>query len=63
MPELPRQSNRSLTPAQQLRKLQLAVNHIADVIHVAPSDCVAELSEAVDLIHRAETGIEEERDA
>ena len=51
-----------LTPGQQLRKLQLAVDHIAAVIDDAPADCIADLNEALDLIHQAESGIEEARD-
>jgi hypothetical protein len=51
-----------VTPNQQLRKLQLAVDHIAAVIDYAPSDCAASLSEALDLIHHVEGEIEVERD-
>ena len=38
----------------QLARLQLAVDHIAAVIEYAPSDAVAPLSQALDLIHQAE---------
>lgn len=54
---------RPLTLAQQARKLQLAVDHIAAVIDDAPGDCIADLNEALDLIHQAEGSIEDERDA
>jgi DNA-directed RNA polymerase specialized sigma24 family protein len=36
-----------------LRKLQMAVNHIADVIDYAPGSALPELNEALDLIHQA----------
>jgi hypothetical protein len=47
-----------VSKSQQLRKLQLAVDHIAAVIDYAPSDAVFVLSEALDLIHHAEHAIE-----
>lgn len=53
----------SLTLGQQLRKLQLAVDHIAAVIDHAPADAIADLNEALDAIHHAESAIEDEREA
>lgn len=49
-----------MTRSQMLRKLQMAVNHIADVIDHAPSSALPELNEALDLIHQAESDIEED---
>ena len=53
---------RPLTPRQQLRKLQLAVNHIAAVIDDAPGECLGDLDEALGLIHQAENAIEDGQD-
>lgn len=60
-PIFPFKSRRPLTTGQKLRKLQLAVDHIAAVLE--DGGPIAELSEALDLIHGAEGEIEAERDA
>lgn len=52
--------NRAVVINQKLRKLQLAVDHIAAVLE--DGGPIAELSEALDLIHAAESEIEAERD-
>lgn len=43
-----------MTRSQALRKLQRAVDHIADVMERCDEAPLAELSEALDLIHAAE---------
>lgn len=48
-----------MTRSQALRKLQRAVNHIADVIADFDAAPISELSEALDLIHGAEAEIED----
>jgi len=53
---------RDLTLSQQLRKLQLAVDHIAAVMEVTDSGAIPELSEALDAIHSAESVIEDARE-
>jgi hypothetical protein len=50
-----------LAPPQQLRKLQLAVDHIAAVIEdVAGDGALENLNDALDHIHHAESAISEE---
>jgi MinD superfamily P-loop ATPase len=57
-----RSTRKSLTHGQMLRKLQLAVDHIAAVTEATPLGA-SELSEALDLVHHAESEIEDDRDA
>lgn len=47
-----------MTTRQKLRKLQLAVDHVAAVLEQSP-EAVDDLSEALDHIHHAEIAIEE----
>lgn len=47
-----------MTRSQKLRKLQRAVDHIAAVLEESP-EAEAELGEALDLVHHAETAIAE----
>lgn len=54
--------HRPLTAGQQLRKLQLAVDHIAAVLQDVSGDGVADLNDALDSIHQAEASIEDEHD-
>lgn len=59
-PDSARLKRRSdLTTKQKLRKLQLAVDHIA-AVHEQSPEGAAELAEALDLIHAAEGEIEDE---
>lgn len=51
----------TLTPKQQLRKLQLAIDHIDAVIDDAPGDVLGDLYDALDALHDAESGIEQEQ--
>lgn len=50
-----------MKPSVKLRKLQSAVDHVAAVLEDAP-EAVAELSEVLDLIHAAESAIQEAAD-
>jgi hypothetical protein len=47
-----------MTAKQKLRKLQLAIDHLDDVQFNAP-EVRGELSQAIDLIHQAESQIED----